>query len=75
MTSQTFCYHCVEYIKLDTCAKFHDHRSNNNKVMAWGHAPPLMTDGSKRPMSSRFNPIQYGGRASWPPLGFLMILT
>ena len=32
VTSQTFCDHCVEYIKLDTCAKFHDHQSNNNKV-------------------------------------------
>ena len=31
-----FCYHCVEYIKLDTCTKFHDHRSNNNKVMMGG---------------------------------------
>ena len=31
--SQFFCYHCVEYIKLDTCTKFHDHRSNKNKVM------------------------------------------
>ena len=24
---------CVEYIKLDTCAKFDDHQRNNNKVM------------------------------------------
>ena len=31
---------CVEYIKLDTCAQFHDHRSHNSKVM--------MTDGSKK---------------------------
>ena len=54
MTSQIFLYHCVEYIKLDTCAKFHDHRSNNNKVMMGGpHAPPPMTDGSKKPMSNR----------------------
>ena len=22
----------LEYIKLDTCAKFHDNRSNNNKL-------------------------------------------
>ena len=36
VTSQTFCYHCVEYIKLDTCATFHDHWSNNNKVMMGG---------------------------------------
>ena len=33
MTSQTFCYLCVEYIKLDTCAKLHDHQKNNKKVM------------------------------------------
>ena len=39
-TSQIFCYHCVEYIKLDTCAKFHDHRSNNNKVIMGGLMPP-----------------------------------
>ena len=38
--SQRFCYHCVEYIKLDTCVPFHDHQSNNNKVM--------MTDGSNK---------------------------
>ena len=25
-------YHCVKYIKLNTYAKFHDHRHNNNKV-------------------------------------------
>ena len=32
-----FCCHCVEYIKLHhTCAKFHDHWSNNNKVMIGG---------------------------------------
>ena len=31
--SQFFGCHCVEYIKLDTCAKFHDHQSNNDKVM------------------------------------------
>ena len=34
--SQKFCYHCVEYIKLHICAKFHDHWSNNNKVMMGG---------------------------------------
>ena len=33
LTSQTFHYHCVEYSKLHRSAKFHDHRSNNNKVM------------------------------------------
>ena len=38
--SVIFCYYCIEYIKLDTCAKFHDHRGNNNKVMMGGpHAP------------------------------------
>ena len=31
--SQALSYHCVEYIKLDVCAKFHDHWSNNNKVI------------------------------------------
>ena len=46
VTSQIFCYHCVEYIKLDTCAKFHDQRSNNIKVMMGGgpHAPPPPND-------------------------------
>ena len=42
MTSQVFCYHCVEYIKLDTLPNgtFRDQRSNNNKVMMGGpHAP------------------------------------
>ena len=33
MTSQTLFNYCVEYVKLDTCAKFHDHQSNNSKVM------------------------------------------
>ena len=42
VTSQIFCYYCIEYIKLDTCAKFHDHRSNNHKVMM------PMTDSSKK---------------------------
>ena len=48
VTSQIFCYHCVEYIKLDTCAKFYDHRSNNHKVMIGGPHGPPMTDGSKK---------------------------
>ena len=30
------CRICVEYIKLDTCAKFDDHQRNNNKVMIAG---------------------------------------
>ena len=44
MTSQIFCYHCVEYIKFDNCAKFHDHQSNN-KVMIGGPSwpPPKLT--------------------------------
>ena len=57
MTSQIFCYYCVEYNKLDIRAKFHDHRSNNNKVMMGSlMPPPPMTDGSKKPMSARVNP-------------------
>ena len=40
VTSQIFCYHCVEYIKLDACAKFHDHRSYNNIVMMEGPSCP-----------------------------------
>ena len=56
VTSQIFCYHCVEYIKLDTCTKFYDHRSNNNKVMMRAlmpPPPPPTTNGSKKPMSDR----------------------
>ena len=34
VASHAFCYHCVEYIKFVSCAKFHDNRSKNNKVMA-----------------------------------------
>ena len=33
---------------LDICAKFHDHQSNNNKVMMGALMPPTMTDGSKK---------------------------
>ena len=47
LASQTFCYHCVEYIKLDNCAKFYDHQSNNNKVMMGGHMPPMTDDSEK----------------------------
>ena len=61
VTSQIFCYHCVEYIKLDTCAKFYDHRSNNNKVMMEGpHAPPPPPPWltvQKKPMSNRVKPL------------------
>ena len=28
-----FCHHCVEYIKLDICAKFHDHLSKVTKQL------------------------------------------
>ena len=54
MTSQSFCYHCAEYIKLDTCARFRDHWSNNNKVMIGGGrgGGGEGTDGSKKPMSN-----------------------
>ena len=49
MTSQTFCYHCVEYIKLETCAKFHDHWNDTNKVMKGGpHAPSHIWNGRMR---------------------------
>ena len=52
--SQTFCYHCVKYTKLDTiCAKFHDHWTNNNKVIIEASCSQLMTEGSKKPMSNR----------------------
>ena len=51
VTSKLFCHHCVEVIKLDTYSKFHDHRSNNNKVMMGGpHAPhPPWQTVQKRP--------------------------
>ena len=32
VTSRPFCYHCVEYIKLDICAKFCDHWSDSTKL-------------------------------------------
>ena len=41
VTSQIFCYQFVEYITLDTCVKFHDHRSNN-KVIMGGEIPPKL---------------------------------
>ena len=59
------CRICVEYIKLDTCAKFDDHQRNNNKVMiggeggvGWG-VVGLMTDGLKNPMSIRVNGARF----------------
>ena len=54
------CRICVEYIELDTCAKFDDHQRNNNKVMIWGLGEGvigLMTDGLKNPMSNRVNGV------------------
>ena len=41
------CRICVEYIKLDTCAKFDDHHRNNNNVMIGGGGL-LMIDVSKK---------------------------
>ena len=53
--SLTFCYHCVECIKLNTCTKFHDHWSNNKKV--------IMGDGASSPMmSNRVNTSGRGGQ-------------
>ena len=52
----------MEYIKLDTCAKFDDHQRNNNKVMmgeGGGGVVGLMTDGSKNPMSNRVNGARF----------------
>ena len=43
------CRICVEYIKLDTCARFDDHQRNNNNVMiGGGGGGVLMTDVSKK---------------------------
>ena len=57
VTSQLFCYHYVEYIKFDTCVKFHDHQSSNNKVMMGGPScpPPPWLTVQKKPMSNRVN--------------------
>ena len=39
--SQFFVNNCVEYIKLDACAKFHDHWSNKRQSYDWApYAPP-----------------------------------
>ena len=39
----------IEYIKLDTCAKFHDHWSNNKVIMgALMPPPPRKTDSSEK---------------------------
>ena len=60
------CRICVEYIKLDTCAKFDHHQRNNNKKKAMmggrgggGGVVGLMTDGSKKPMSNRVNGARF----------------
>ena len=43
---------------LDTCAKFHDHQNNNNKVMMGGpYAPPPITDGSKKAHAHTHNDL------------------
>ena len=52
------CRICVEYIKLDTCAKFDDHQRNKNNVMIEGEGV-LMTDVSKKPMSNRVNGARF----------------
>ena len=41
--SQTFCYHCIEYIKFDTCANFHYHWNNNRKVIMGALMPPPLS--------------------------------
>ena len=46
------CRICVEYIRLDTCAKFDDRQSNNNKVIIAELGGGLMNDGSNNPMSN-----------------------
>ena len=54
----SLCRIFVEYIKLDTCAKFDDHQRNKNNVMiggGGGRGRVLMTDVSKKPMSNRVN--------------------
>ena len=43
---------CVEYIKIDICAKFHDHPNDNKKVMMRGPQPP-------RPMSNRVKSVSF----------------
>ena len=49
MMSQTFLIPMcrIQYIKLYTSAKFHDHWSNKNKFMMGDIMPP-MTDGSRK---------------------------
>ena len=55
--SQTFCYHCIEYIKFDTCANFHDHWNNNRKVIMGAlMAPPSVL---MNPPDVRMNPLVY----------------
>ena len=58
VTSQTFllplCRICVEYIKLDTCAKFDEGGRGGGWEVVW-----LMTDGSKNPMSIRVNGARF----------------
>ena len=44
VTLQTFCCHCVEYIKFHTCVKFHDDWKKQQQSYDGGH-----DDGSKKP--------------------------
>ena len=62
VSSQSLCYRYVEHIKFDTCVKFHDHQSMNNKSMVVAVAvavrgkvmvPPLKLRFPKKPMSNR----------------------
>ena len=56
------CRISVEYIKLDTCAKFEDHQRNNNKGMIGGlggGGVVGLTDGSENPMSNRVNGARF----------------
>ena len=66
VTWQIFCYPSVEYIKLDTCVKFPDHRSNNNQVMMGilMPQPPWLTV-QKWPMSNRVKESRTLKNTNW----------
>ena len=60
VTPQMFCYHCVEYVNFDICAKFHNHQSCNNKKW-WGGAlmlPPHDWRFKKSPCQIGLNYLQ-----------------
>ena len=60
--SQTF---LLPLCGIHTCVQFHDHRSNNNKV--------IMTDGSKEAMSNRVEKdFEYTTHNSFPFLYLLL---